>query len=89
MVERKYEQTGIGQYLQEERIELRHAAAEATGLEDGSFDLVSICLVLHELPTRATEAIAREAFRLLRPGGTLGIMVRNMIAFAILRKAKS
>jgi hypothetical protein len=27
-----------------------HAAAEATGLPDGSQDLVSICLVCHELP---------------------------------------
>jgi hypothetical protein len=27
-----------------------HAAAEATGLPDSSQDLVSICLVCHELP---------------------------------------
>ena len=31
-----------------------HAAAESTGLPDASFDLVSICLVCHELPQTAT-----------------------------------
>lgn len=31
-----------------------HAAAEATGLADGVADLISLCLVCHELPQRAT-----------------------------------
>jgi SAM-dependent methyltransferase len=34
-----------------ERIEYLHAAGEATGLPDSSVDMVSICLVNHELPT--------------------------------------
>jgi ubiquinone/menaquinone biosynthesis C-methylase UbiE len=51
-----------------------HAAAEATGLPSESYDLVSMCLVAHELPQRATRAIISEAFRLLRPGGALQIM---------------
>jgi ubiquinone/menaquinone biosynthesis C-methylase UbiE len=51
-----------------------HAAAEATGLPSASYDLVSMCLVAHELPQRATRAIISEAFRLLRPGGALQIM---------------
>lgn len=54
-----------------------HAAAEATGLADASFDLVSACLVFHELPQRAAIAILKEARRLLRPGGHLAIMDMN------------
>lgn len=54
-----------------------HAAAEATGLPSASFDLVSIFLVCHELPQSATRQIFREARRLLRPNGYLGIMDMN------------
>ncbi|MCC0176421.1 class I SAM-dependent methyltransferase [Waterburya agarophytonicola K14] len=54
-----------------------HAAAETTGLPDASFDFVSACLMFHELPTDAAEAIIKEAHRLLRPGGYLGIMDMN------------
>lgn len=54
-----------------------HAAGEATGLPDASFDLVSIFLVCHELPQSATRQIFREVRRLLRPGGHLTIMDMN------------
>ncbi|NET62384.1 MAG: class I SAM-dependent methyltransferase, partial [Symploca sp. SIO2E6] len=54
-----------------------HAAAEATGLPDGSFDLVSAFLMFHELPQRASQEIFREVQRLLRPGGYLTIMDMN------------
>ena len=54
-----------------------HAAAEDTGLPSGSFDLVSACLMFHELPTAASEAIVREAYRLLNLGGHLAIMDMN------------
>jgi ubiquinone/menaquinone biosynthesis C-methylase UbiE len=54
-----------------------HAAAEATGLPDASCDLVSACLLFHELPQTAARQILREARRLLRPGGHLAIMDMN------------
>ncbi|KAI7740571.1 hypothetical protein M8C21_027691, partial [Ambrosia artemisiifolia] len=50
-----------------------HANGECTGLESLSFDIVSICYVLHECPARATINLAKESFRLLRPGGTFVI----------------
>ena len=55
----------------------RHAPAEATGLPAASCDLVSICLVFHELPQPAARGIITEAYRLLRPGGHLAIMDMN------------
>jgi len=51
-----------------------HAAAEETGLPAASVDLVSVCLVFHELPQDAARAVLAEARRLLKPGGHLGIM---------------
>jgi len=54
-----------------------HAAAESTGLPDASFDLVSACLLFHELPQRAAVNILNEARRLLRLGGHLAIMDMN------------
>lgn len=54
-----------------------HAAAEETGLPDASFDFISLFLVCHELPQAPTRTILREARRLLRPGGHLGIMDMN------------
>lgn len=59
------------------KINWRHAAAEATGLPDASFDLVSACLLFHELPQVAAKDIFREARRLLRPGGYFTIMDMN------------
>ncbi len=54
-----------------------HCKAENTGLPDNSVDLVSACLVFHELPATAALAIIKEAYRVLRPGGYLGIMDMN------------
>ncbi len=54
-----------------------HAAAEATGLPDTSFDLISLSLVCHELPQIATKKIFQEAKRLLCPHGSIAIMDMN------------
>ncbi|MCU0552760.1 MAG: class I SAM-dependent methyltransferase [Leptolyngbya sp. Prado105] len=54
-----------------------HGNAEATGLRDRSFDLVTIQFVLHELPRQAAIAIFQEAFRLLRSGGSCAIVDNN------------
>ena len=70
----------VAQYRSRERhadIVWLHAAAESTGLPDASFDLISACLMFHELPQKAAQTIFREARRLLRPGGYLAIMDMN------------
>ncbi|MGL5194723.1 MAG: methyltransferase domain-containing protein [Chroococcales cyanobacterium] len=70
----------VAQYKSEQQhpdITWVHAAAESTGLPDASFDLVSACLIFHELPTDASRKIIQEARRLLRPGGHLAIMDMN------------
>jgi SAM-dependent methyltransferase len=54
-----------------------HAPAESTGLPGAAYDLVSVCLVFHELPQAAAQAVVQEARRLLRPGGHLAIMDMN------------
>ena len=62
---------------QSQPVDWIHAAAESTGLPSGSFDLVSACLVFHELPQTAAKKILIEARRLLRPGGYFAIMDMN------------
>ena len=60
---------------QADPITFQHAAAESTGLPGSSQDLVSACLLFHELPASAAAQVMAEAFRILRPGGVLAIMV--------------
>lgn len=70
----------VAQYRAQERhskINWLHAAAEATGLPQKSFDLVSAFLVFHELPQSAAKAIFQEARRLLRKGGYFAMMDMN------------
>lgn len=54
-----------------------HAKAEDTGLPDGSFDLITLQFVIHELPREITQQIFAEAFRLLRPGGCIALVDNN------------
>lgn len=43
--------------------------AAATGYADGSFDLVTSTMFLHEVPIKVLEQVLDECFRLLEPGG--------------------
>lgn len=52
-----------------QKIQWRHGKAEATGLPSHSFDLITITLLFHETPPAISQAILKEAFRLLKPGG--------------------
>lgn len=54
-----------------------HGAAEDTGLPAESVDLVSMCLLMHELPQPAARNVMREALRILRPGGTFSMSDMN------------
>lgn len=70
----------IAQYQGQQQsidIQWKHSAAESTGLPDASCDLVSTCLMFHELPQSAIRAVLKEACHLVRPGGYLGIMDMN------------
>jgi ubiquinone/menaquinone biosynthesis C-methylase UbiE len=51
-----------------------HAKAEATGLDDESFDVVAASLLFHETPEAIARAILKESYRLLRVGGEVLIL---------------
>ncbi|MGF1478327.1 MAG: class I SAM-dependent methyltransferase [Cyanophyceae cyanobacterium] len=58
-------------------IHWRHGKAEATGLEAEAFDTVFVSLLFHETPPHISEAIVRESWRLLVPGGQMIILDGN------------
>ncbi|GLY29644.1 class I SAM-dependent methyltransferase [Kineosporia sp. NBRC 101731] len=60
-------------FLTEQGVPARlvQAPAEDTGLPAGSFDLVAMYTLIHEVPVAASRQIFAEAFRLLEPGGDL------------------
>lgn len=64
-------------------VQFLHAAGEYTGLPSGTFDLVSLSLVCHELPREATKLIIEEAHRLLKRGGALAIMEMNPYSLGV------
>ncbi len=47
--------------------------AENMPLEDGRFDLVHVSAALHEMSPEQLDAILREVYRVLKPGGVLAI----------------
>jgi ubiquinone/menaquinone biosynthesis C-methylase UbiE len=49
-------------------------AAEATGFDDASFDLVTATMLIHELPMPVLRRVLIEAMRVLRPGGLLAVL---------------
>jgi len=50
-----------------------HANGECTGLPAASFDVVSLAFVIHECPQHAIRGLLKEAFRVLKPGGTVSL----------------
>ncbi|CAM9486979.1 unnamed protein product [Heterosigma akashiwo] len=73
-VARHRQQTRAAERAEAGRMHFLHGAAEATGLPDKSQDLVSLCLVNHELPAAATREILAEARRIVKPGGAIALM---------------
>ena len=83
------------------RVNLSLGDISSTGLPSGSVDVVSICLVLHELPRQAAEGVLKEAYRLLKAGGSLLVMEMdpeapgyvklrsNAMLFSVLRSTES
>lgn len=53
-----------------EAIQYRQADAANTGIESGTCDVVTGTMLLHEMPTEHIKAVLREAFRILKPGGS-------------------
>jgi SAM-dependent methyltransferase len=52
-------------------IRYRQADARSTGLSDGSADVVTGTMVLHEMPAAAVRDVIAESARLLKPGGAI------------------
>ncbi|XP_057849818.1 uncharacterized protein LOC131060566 [Cryptomeria japonica] len=50
-----------------------HANGEETGLLSSTFDIISLAFVIHECPQYAIRGLLKEAYRLLRPGGTVAL----------------
>lgn len=50
-------------------LKLHHGLNEKSGFPDEHFDLVTSYILLHEIPVEAMNAIFRETFRILEPGG--------------------
>jgi len=64
--------------------ELHQKLAEDTGFDDGSFDLVSSYIILHEMPEAAIRKLFAEAFRLLESGGDM--LMSDVTRFADMDK---
>jgi ubiquinone/menaquinone biosynthesis C-methylase UbiE len=52
-------------------VRFRQRDAADTGYADGSFDLVTSTMLLHEMPPKAMERTFAEAARVLKPGGRM------------------
>jgi len=54
--------------------EFVHRLAEDTKFADNSFDIVTINFLLHEVPLETSREIIAECYRILKPGGMIGIL---------------
>lgn len=59
------------------KISYHHMMAEDLSFESDTYDIVSISYLLHEIPTKTAVEVIAEAYRVLRPGGTLSIVDLN------------
>ena len=69
----------VATHVREERgvppqVAFMHADGRDTGLSAGAYDVVLMTLVAHETPEIELANLAKEAHRLLRPGGVYAIM---------------
>jgi ubiquinone/menaquinone biosynthesis C-methylase UbiE len=60
-----------------EKVKYHHALAEKMPFESDSYDIVSLSFLTHEIPTKTTQEIIAEAYRVLRPGGTISMVDLN------------
>jgi ubiquinone/menaquinone biosynthesis C-methylase UbiE len=56
------------------KYDLYQAPAEESKVESATQDLVSLCLVAHESPEWVSKSMFREAFRILKPGGSFTML---------------
>lgn len=59
------------------KVTYMHGCGEDTGLGSNDVDLVSMCLINHELPSDVSKQIFQEAYRVLPSGGVISIMDMN------------
>ncbi len=65
----------LGQAVQRyEGINFVHGLAESTEFSDNRFDGACACWVLHEIPSKVSDQILKECFRILKPGAKLVII---------------
>lgn len=67
MADRKAQQAGLA-------MQFLHGKAEQTGFANAAFDLVTASLLFHETPVAISQAILKEAYRLLSVGGQVLIL---------------
>lgn len=58
-------------------IHWQHGLAEDTGLDAHRFDVITICMVFHEMPPHISQLILQECRCLLKPGGQIIILDGN------------
>lgn len=66
--------------MQAQNVNFRQADAVQTGLEEGTSDIVTSTMVLHEMPPSHIRGVFAESYRLLKPGGLsihLDFLVRD------------
>ena len=60
--------------LYDKDIDFIHANAEEIPLNDKTFDMITVQFLFHEVPTKPTQTILNELYRVLEPGGTIAII---------------